>query len=297
VTLQVPDRRRAAPSIVAAGSATRDLDPADGRGWRLGGAAAYSALAAARLGARVSCILGVDASVERAVEIDLLRAAGIDLHLARIASVPVFENIEGQAGRYQRMVQAGARMAVPGGTVDPRPTAWLLAPVAGELDESWLAAAADGLLALGVQGWLRGVATDGTIRANGQLPAALLGRADIVAVSEEDVPGTMGIPALRGLAKPGGTTLLTLGARGGLAILGGRLLEWPAIRSASVVDPTGAGDVFLGAYLAVRLALGRRGERRALRMAAAAASCKVEARGLAGVPNLPAIRDRARERR
>ena len=43
------------------GAASRDLTTDDPRGWRLGGSAAYCSLAAASLGLRVGCLLGVDA--------------------------------------------------------------------------------------------------------------------------------------------------------------------------------------------------------------------------------------------
>ena len=42
------------------GAASRDVTPDDTRGWRLGGPVAYCALAAARLGLRVGCVIGVD---------------------------------------------------------------------------------------------------------------------------------------------------------------------------------------------------------------------------------------------
>ncbi|MEX2548533.1 MAG: hypothetical protein WD830_12225, partial [Chloroflexota bacterium] len=73
------------PALVVVGAATRDLDASDPRGWRLGGTVTYSSMAAARLGARVMALIGVDAESATAAEIDVLRAAGVEVELVRLA--------------------------------------------------------------------------------------------------------------------------------------------------------------------------------------------------------------------
>src|SRR5260221_11790002 len=98
---------------VVVGAASRDVATADGRGWRLGGAAPYAALTMARLGLRVAALVGVDAVAAGAVELDLLRDAGVDLHLVRLAHAPVFENIEGPGGRGQHPLDGGDAMPPP----------------------------------------------------------------------------------------------------------------------------------------------------------------------------------------
>ena len=61
------------------------------------------------------------------------------------------------------------------------------------------------------------------------------------------------------------------------------------------MDPTGAGDVFLAAYVAGRLLVGAEDRPRlALWLAAAAAACSIEATGLRGVPGLATIAARLR---
>jgi sugar/nucleoside kinase (ribokinase family) len=117
----------------------------------------------------------------------------------------------------------------------------------------------------------------------------------VAGLSIEDVPPTTTMAALRALSKPGATTLLTMGGRGGLGMIGSRLVRWPPMPAVAVADPTGAGDVFLGAVVAASLASRLdAGDPRVLRIAAAAASLSVEARGLAGVPGLAAVWARAR---
>jgi sugar/nucleoside kinase (ribokinase family) len=282
------------------GAATRDKVAAEPRGWRLGGAAAYASLAAARLGAAVTCYLGVDGAIEAAGVLDPLRGAGVDLVLVRLSGVPEFENREEATGRRQWQLAPGSPLPPPERALERQAadaaSAWLFAPVAGEIGPAWVALpASEAIVALGLQGWLRRPGADGRVGTGGEVPAAFRGRADVAALSHEDASRTTPLAALRELSRRGATTLLTVGARGGLAMVGSRFVAWPALRPAVVVDPTGAGDVFLGAYVAAILASPYgAGDRRALRIAAAAASCSVEAPGLAGVPTLAAVRARAR---
>ena len=80
------------PTVVIVGAATRDLDPTDGRGWRLGGGVTYSSIAASRLGVKVKAVVGADTLAATASELDVLKAAGVDLRLIPIERGPVFNN-------------------------------------------------------------------------------------------------------------------------------------------------------------------------------------------------------------
>jgi sugar/nucleoside kinase (ribokinase family) len=76
--------------------------------------------------------------------------------------------------------------------------------------------------------------------------------------------------------------------------------RYAAISSQDVVDPTGAGDVFLAALAAARieprLVGGRIRQGYDLLLAAAAASLVLEAHGLHGVPDRDAVRRRMLQR-
>ena len=48
--------------LVVVGAASRDITPDDPRGWRLGGAASYASLAAARLG-KTRLIYNIEANI------------------------------------------------------------------------------------------------------------------------------------------------------------------------------------------------------------------------------------------
>jgi sugar/nucleoside kinase (ribokinase family) len=158
--------------------------------------------------------------------------------------------------------------------------------VAGELAAEWAevaAARADACVAVGWQGLLREFAADGWVRRVDPGSSPLLEAAGLVCVSVDDVAAGASLGELRGFA-PRAALVLTAGAGGGVALRGAATARYGAIAASRIVDPTGAGDVFLAALMAAWLLTGELATARALRFAAAAGSCAVEGAGLAGVP-------------
>jgi sugar/nucleoside kinase (ribokinase family) len=275
------------------GAASRDLAADDQRGWRLGGAATYCSLAAARLGLRVGCLLGVDREASEAAELGLLRAAGVELELVRLERGPVFENLGTDSNRRQRWLSKSDE--IPVGTLPKAwfgARGWLLVPVAGEIGPEWAAVPASGArLAVGPQGMLREFAADGWVRRVEPVPSPILRAAGLVCASLADLnPGT-DLERLHALA-PLAAIVLTAGDGGGVTLGSERHLRYPAVAANNAVDPTGAGDVFLAALMTAWLVTGERASSRALRFAAAAGSCAVEGVGLAGVPTRAQVAER-----
>ena len=294
--------------VVHVGSASRDLTEDDPRGWRLGGGASYSALTTARLGLRTAAVIGVDGAAASSYELDLLRTAGVDLHLVELEEGPVFHNRETSTGRIQSWAVHGRPLPIP-----ELPRSWWtarafsLVPVASELSDAWAAAVPDGaFLSLAWQGLLRRRGPDQLTRRLAPARSALLDGARLVGVSRHDLADDISLEAAVGLLRPGTRLALTDGHRGGRLInlpAGGRTrsVAWTAIAPAREVDPTGAGDVFLAALLAtiIRPDLTTRAVRgrsiRDLVFAAATASFAVEAIGLHGVPDRVAVLERLGE--
>jgi sugar/nucleoside kinase (ribokinase family) len=292
--------------VVVIGAASRDRVADDPRGWRLGGAVTYAALAIARLGLRVGALVGADTEAAAARELDLLREAGADVVIAPLESGPVFDNIEETAGR--RQVAHAHATPLPIAALPPSwraAPAWLLGPVAGELADDWARIPSDeALVAIGWQGLLRDVQAGQHVRRVAPGPSPMLERADLVAVSGTDFGPETRIDEVLGWLRPGATLLVTSGAHGGLAGEVGRsnlerLYRYPALRPDRIVDPTGAGDVFLASVLAARakpqLVGGRIAQHYDLLLAAAVASLLVEGPGLAGVPTREQVRRRMSE--
>jgi sugar/nucleoside kinase (ribokinase family) len=290
-----PDDSDYCPDVVVVGAASRDLAAGDQRGWRLGGAATYCSLAAARLGLRVGCLLGVDGEAADADELGLLRAAGVELRLVRLDHGPVFENLDTEGHRSQRWLSKSDEVparALPKAWLGSH--GWLLVPVAGEVGEQWAGiAASGGRVALGPQGMLREFVDDGSIRRVDLWPSALLRTAGLVCVSLDDLTVGAELGYLRALA-PEAAIVLTAGDGGGVALRVGGLFRYRSVAANHVVDPTGAGDVFLAALMAAWLATGEPVTSRALRFAAAAGSCAVEGVGLAAVPTRLQVAQRLR---
>jgi sugar/nucleoside kinase (ribokinase family) len=286
--------RQSIPLVLVVGAASRDVTTEDPRGWRLGGAVTYGALTLARLGLRVRALVGVDADAATARELDLLRAAGVVLALAHLDSGPVFDN------ELHRILATSDRIpltALPGHWTSEH-DAVLVGPVADEVDESW-AELTGAHVAVGWQGLLRDLVPGREVVRRPPAPTRLVGAASLVGVSREDLdPGT-DPAALLELLRPDATLALTEGERGGTLLRkaddGGALARrYPAIPSDGTVDPTGAGDVFLAAMLATMLQPALLdGFDDPTTVSAAAASLTIEAPGLLGVPDLPAVRRRA----
>jgi sugar/nucleoside kinase (ribokinase family) len=311
------------PDVVVIGAAARDVSADVPTGWRLGGGVAYGALLLARLGLRVSAVVGLDPVARAAGEPTALLAAGVHVWPVLLARGPVFENREDAAGRVQLCVSPSDPIPVDALPAECRDAgAYLLAPVAGELGDDWAAALpASSPVALAWQGMLRELAPGERTRARAPRVTALPRRADVVGVSREDLVAGAGpgVP-LDGLVAPGQGLALTAGRSGGIWLhrtrtgrLAGR--RWRAVPARVEVDPVGAGDVFLAMLLAGMVPRGGQDARaradggeipfvglfdaggagRWLHGAAVAASLAVEGRGLGSVPDLAAIRARIAE--
>jgi sugar/nucleoside kinase (ribokinase family) len=291
------------PVAVVVGAASRDMTDDDPRGWRLGGGVSYSALTIARLGIPTAAIVGVDEEASNALELDLLRQAGVDVTLVALDRGPVFVNIERPQGRLQLCVSRSDEVpisAVPRAWRDAR--GWMLVPVAGELPGEWAAVpAASSIVAVGWQGLLRELVPGDPVRHLEPGPNPLLARADLVGLSRDDVDPATALAELCRLLRSGATLAVTQGDRGGLVMEASpdgpaHSRHYPPVRSHAPIDPTGAGDVFLAALAAARIEprlVGRRiGGGFDLLLAAAAASLVLEGPGLLGVPARAAVIER-----
>ena len=291
------------PTITVVGAASRDIDASDKRGWRLGGAVTYAALAIARLGLTCRVLIGVDEEAASAHELGLLLAAGCEIEYARLNRGPVFDNQETPTGRHQIAHSPSDRIALR-----ELPKRWrnsdavLLGPVADELGPAWASAfPSSALIGLGWQGLMRRLTPGKPVELLPLRPLALIARADIAVTSVEELRKIGGHAALgRLVPHVGQQVLVSNGPQPSLHLdrkhdgFGGRVL--PVEPARKVADTTGAGDTLLAAWLAglvaTRAARRDAGPARLVRFATTAATLKVEAGGLAEMPDLRALCNR-----
>ncbi len=280
------------PTVLVIGAATRDIDDADPRGWRLGGGVSYASMAATRMGAQVCALIGVEAEAAEASELDVLRAAGVDVRLVPLERGPVFHNLQTDERRVQMLHQASDPIPAAALPDDWRATPMvMLTPVAAEIGQDWAAAfARDAFVALAWQGLVRFLKAGTPVTGLPLKVSPLVARADVLALSAED--STVDSPPLRDLLREGQRLLLTHGEYGSaeLRLFDGRIHGhvMPPLPRRVPIDTTGAGDVFLASWLIARSLhpdLAQPGDERALAAASAMASLSLTVSSLVDLPN------------
>jgi sugar/nucleoside kinase (ribokinase family) len=238
------------PQLLVLGHVT--CDELGGGQTRLGGAASYAALAAARLGVETGLV--TVAPPGHPLLAQLRTAPRLSLVCAPSEVITTFA-LDYRGPRRSLALRACARPLVPGDIPEAwrsAPAAAYIGPVAGECDRALIEQLAARFIGVGLQGWLRRAGPDGAIQPALSDEAVRPPPVQLAVVSEEDHPEVDAIAAR--FAAAGATVAITRGARGATLISGRARIEvLPA--PAHEIDPTGAGDVF-GVVLTWRLAAG-----------------------------------------
>jgi sugar/nucleoside kinase (ribokinase family) len=132
-----------------------------------------------------------------------------------------------------------------------------VAPVAGEIAYETV----DKLrkyarkLSLDPQGFLRAFNKRGRVTLNSPADKRILELVDIYKSSSDEVKALTGLSNLKSAINTihgfgVETVIITLGNKGAMLSFDETIYMIPAYRSKNIVDPTGAGDVFIGAFLA-----------------------------------------------
>jgi 1D-myo-inositol 3-kinase len=244
-----------------------------------GGCAFYAARTFEALGARSRLItsIGNDFVCESALE-------KLEVRAQRSGKTTVFTNLYPQNGQRVQYVEAVAGSIVP----NLLPTEWtkpdviFIGPVICETDlKAWKATSGARLVAVGVQGFVRGVAgqleqvSDAlqVVPRKWSPDREMLDGVDIVFLSEEDLDGQGNLLQLLCDSIP--LVALTRERKGCDIIERGKK-TWVGIHPAHEVDPTGAGDTFAAGFL-FALAQGKNPVESA-KLGAAAASIIIEGR-------------------
>ncbi|MFC4222350.1 PfkB family carbohydrate kinase [Lysinibacter cavernae] len=228
-----------------------------------GGKGANQAVAAGRLGARVSMVGAVGADSNGELLLDSLVAAGVDLeHVDRLESVATGTAVitVDAAGENTIIVSAGAN---------------------GKLGQDDVAGAFDSLSDVGVLCLCLEVGIDTVLAAArrahsagaqvlcnlspyGPVPDELLQLTDVLLLNEHEAAHLAGVSSASGdwdavaaslRAKGIDRAVITMGAAGAVVIDGASAIETVPSPRVTAVDTTGCGDAFMGS-LALRLAEG-----------------------------------------
>ncbi|MDQ4043904.1 MAG: PfkB family carbohydrate kinase [Chloroflexota bacterium] len=243
-------QRMRTPDYLVIGHITVDLLP--GGDSVLGGTALYSAMTAARLGARVAVLTrGVFGQEVAGMQVPSLEPY-LDEHINIIvqdADVPTAFINEYRA---DRRVQTMPHWAGPI-DLNGLPPHWRnakivhLGPIADELDPRACTGLTSQFLGATPQGWMREWprSTGGPVKHIPlKLPGALVDRLDSVIVSDEEIVYTREIVNRVGERR---LSVMTRGPEGAQVIAHGQKLELPG-HKVRVKDLTGAGDVFAAAF-------------------------------------------------
>ncbi|HEX8966274.1 MAG TPA: PfkB family carbohydrate kinase [Chloroflexota bacterium] len=265
------------------------VDRLDDKRVAMGGTATYAALTARNMGARV----GVHTSAS--YEPGLIDTLG-GVMVARIPAeyTTCFVN-DYASGRRQQTIESIAEKLTYDQILPEwrKPPVVHLGPLCQEIDTSLVDRFPHSLIGITPQGWMRDWDATGLVHAVDWADAdRVLRKADVVVISEDDV-ADQGV--IRDWARKARMLVVTLGDRGCDVYRqgGSEAFHSPAFRSATEVDPTGAGDVFAAAFL-WHLHKSGGDWKTAADWANCVASFVVEKRGVGGVPKLAEVEKRWR---
>jgi sugar/nucleoside kinase (ribokinase family) len=268
------------PDYLLIGHITHDETP---DGSRLGGTVSYSGGTALAMGQQVAAVTSIRTD-------DPVLAALPPMTLARVEteSSSVFANIYQGDMRWQILKSRAATLSL-----EDVPGNWRhapivhLAPLTDEVDPELAFAFPDALVAITPQGWMRAWDNAGVIRPKRWEHAErLLPAVGACILSEEDIHRDRVLENYyAGLAK---LLIVTRAAQGCTVYRQGESpLNIPA-PSVSVIDATGAGDVFTGVFLTLYEQTGD--VRRAATVACRLASNSITRMGLDGLPTAAEVR-------
>ncbi|MEM1536325.1 MAG: PfkB family carbohydrate kinase [Candidatus Bathyarchaeia archaeon] len=227
----------------------------------LGGSAAYASLSAKHLGANVSIISKVGGDFPKAY-LWWLNQEGIDtanVHRVEQEKTTRFElkYSNDLSTRTLRLIYKAPPINIEDIPNFLEAKAIHLAPIANEIQydvAEKLKRSAD-LMALDPQGLVRAFNGEGFVHHETLKEKRILELIDIYKSSEEEIEAVTGIADLRAAIRAVHDfgveiVIVTLGMKGAVLSIDGTVYEVPVYTPNKIVDPTGAGDAFMGGFLA-----------------------------------------------
>jgi len=226
----------------------------------LGGSAAYVSFAARRLGAKVAVISKIGNDFPEAY-LWWLKQEGIDLSgVSKIENVATTSFELKYGSNFDDRILKLRNKATPISVTDLPNTlkskAIHIAPIADEVNYETVSELRNKteILSLDPQGLVRNF-ENGNVTLKALMNKRLLELIDIYKSSHAEIEAVTGIAdinsAMKAVHEYGVTiVIVTLGMKGALVLVEDTIHNVPAYKSEKIVDPTGAGDIFIGAFLA-----------------------------------------------
>jgi len=226
----------------------------------LGGSVTYVSFVTKRLGATVSIVSKVGGDFPEAY-MWWLREEGIDLSgVTKLANEQTtrfdLEYSKDLSGRKLKLKSKAAPISLSNLPKSLHATAVHIAPIAGEISYKvveQLKSRAE-ILSLDPQGLLRRFDKAGNVTSRAPVDKRLFSLINIYKSSLGEINALTGHSDLKSAIKAVhdfgvDTVIVTLGAKGAVLSVMGTLYNIPACNSRVLVDPTGAGDAFIGGFL------------------------------------------------
>lgn len=226
----------------------------------LGGAVAYTSFVTKRLDANASIVSKVGGDFPEAY-LWWLGQEGIDVSgVVRVAGDKTtsfeLEYNKDLSERTLKLKCKGPPIELNDLPSDLHAKAVHIAPIANEISYEvveHLKSCAD-LLSLDPQGLLRSFDENGIVTPNSSLDKRILSLINIYKSSLDEIYALTGVselkPAVKAIHDFGvETVIVTMGAKGAVLSVEGALYNIAVCPSKVLVDPTGAGDVFIGGFL------------------------------------------------
>ncbi|MBS7625127.1 MAG: PfkB family carbohydrate kinase [Candidatus Bathyarchaeia archaeon] len=226
---------------------------------RLGGPPTYVSLSALKLGSSTSIISRVGGDFP-ARYIEWLRSMGVDLSGLKIdrgsKTTSFLIKYYPNGGRDMLLRGRASPISVDDIPQSLKTRAIHISPIAGEISDEVIKASSTitPVVSLDPQGLLRQFSSDGRVSLKRVNRLDFLGHVKIFKSSEREIRVLTGVDnvveALKMVRDRGvDIAMATMGDRGALISFNNKVFSVPAAKPKIVVDPTGAGDAFIGAFL------------------------------------------------
>jgi len=270
---------------------------------RLGGPPTYVSLSAIKLDSSVSVISKVGGDFPEKY-IFWLRRKGVDLSGLKIdetsKTTSFLIRYYPNGGREMILKSRAPSIFIEDLLSSPEAKAIHISPIANEVSTDLIREACSiaPIVALDPQGLLRCFNNDGRMRLHKIGSLDFLMNVEVLKSSEREIKVLTGrdnvLEALRKVRDYGvDVAIATMGERGAIISYNNKIFSVPAAKPKAVLDPTGAGDAFIGAFLAEYI----RGENPlwCACMGTAASSFLIEKIGPKGFGNRKEVYKRAME--